>query len=905
MNTANYLNYWGKSAAGPSGEWHPLAWHCLDVAAVVAVVLDGDALLLCRIADLAHLDRQTVRAWLPLVAALHDLGKFSRGFQHLVPALRDRLAGEPWPTGQDRPAYKPRHDAVGLAIWRHDKLNLAAELDVREGGFRIDSAKTRRLLEPWIAAATGHHGRPALATCDLPTMLSPEDRTAVSSWLGEVVRLLQPGPLAWPPGVGGDLLRPSSWLVAGLITLADWLGSSPEYFPYCSQGQTATEYWALAMVRARLAVAHAGILPNLPQPALEIAGLARIGQPTPLQSATATRQLREGPQLHVIEDLTGSGKTEAAVLLAHRLIRQGLGHGIYFALPTMATANGMHARATIWKDALFHGGPADFVLAHGQAERSAHVDRDDVPAGQMRQSWLADSRKKSLLAQLGIGTVDQVLLGILRVKHSTLRQIGVARNILIIDEVHAFDRYTGKLIEALVELQAMHGGSTIVLSATLTHSLRQQLISAFWRGRQAAKLPEVFDEFAFGAQSTRADESAPVASRSEYPLWTQVTASGLDEVPVPTSISGNRTIPVRFIHDKLEVVDVLRVSALAGRCAVWIRNTVGDAQESLLALRAAGVNARIFHARMMAGHRAIVEADVLADFGKASGAERRGKVLVATQVVEQSLDLDFDVMVTDLAPADLLIQRAGRLHRHRRDSAGLARVDGDCNPDGRESPELLVLAPSWADEPKSDWLQSFLPGTQAVYRDPALLWRTQKVILERGAIILPKDARHLVEYANADEPVPPALDARANQADGEGKAKSAVAQLNKIHPSSGYFSVDALAHWHDDTEMPTRLGQPTQRLRLAIIDGNQLVPLCTSWLRNASWFDADVQVPAGRVTPPTDMELQLIDLTNEQMPDKGRWTSTVVLAQTAQGTWKGRGIEYNLETGLHFAGRKA
>ncbi len=908
MNTPSFLHYWGKSALGEQADYHPLAWHCLDVAGVVAAMLDGDPLLLRRVANLAHLEQHVVRSWLPVIAALHDLGKFGRGFQHQVGELRDRLSGVPLLPGYSRPANSPRHDALGLVIWRNAQLDLAGLLDIREEGMALPADKVRQILEPWVAAATGHHGRPAFYDKPLREVLDRQDQAAVQDWVRQVVAVLKPSVLEWPVGRGAELLKPSSWLVAGLVTLADWLGSNQEFFRYSPDVVAVVDYWDMAQARARRAVSESGLLPHRVRPSLALADLTAGATATPLQHAVAAHALPAGPQLHVIEDLTGSGKTEAALLLAHRLVQQGLGNGIYFALPTMATSNGMYARAAVWHRALFDDAGPEIVLAHAQADRVQRAAGDpsrygkdgDVPAGRMRQSWLADNRKKALLAQMGIGTVDQALLGILKVKHSTLRQLGIARNVLIIDEVHAFDSYTGRLIEVLLELQAMHGGSAIVLSATLTLELRRKLVAAFERGVAAAKMPgaRVISRGPTGVPAQTLLPPPAIAS-SAYPLWTVASGVGAVETAIGASPDSCRKLPARFVHAEAAVLAELGRAAAASLCAVWIRNTVDDALRSVQALRDAGLAAEVFHARMMAGDRAQVEKQVLKRFGKGSGVERAAHVLVATQVVEQSLDIDFDVMVTDLAPADLLVQRAGRLHRHRRRGDG-SLTDG---PDERPMPELVILAPAWADEPAANWLAALLPGTEAVYRDPAMLWRSQHVLQDRGAIDVPADARHLVEFAIDGNEVPPEFAGKANRAEGEAMAKGGLAGLNQIQPKSGYFSADALAQWHEDAEMPTRIGDPTERLRLARLDGDHLLPLCSQWLAGADWFDADVQVRAGRVAAPSAAMLPHIERALANMPDGGRWTTTVVLSKDADSVWRGQGIEYRETAGLSFAGK--
>ncbi len=199
----------------------------------------------------------------------------------------------------------------------------------------------------------------------------------------------------------------------------------------------------------------------------------------------------------------------------------------------------------------------------------------------------------------------------------------------------------------------------------------------------------------------------------------------------------------------------MRVVAASGEGAAvaWVRNTVDDAIDAAALLRGRGIDAMLFHARFAMVDRLRIEEEVLRRFGREPKPCRAG-VLVATQVIEQSLDLDFDLLCTDLAPADLLIQRAGRLWRHQRSSRPVA------------GPELLVISPEAVAEPGPDWLRSTLPGTAAVYRDPALMWRGARKVFGRGAIITPdRTCAPLIEDAAAGEE-PPGLARAAAQAEG-------------------------------------------------------------------------------------------------------------------------------------------
>ena len=230
-----------------------------------------------------------------------------------------------------------------------------------------------------------------------------------------------------------------------------------------------------------------------------------IKQPTPLQHYALTEPLTDQPQLFILEDVTGAGKTEAALVLAHRLMMQGLAEGLYIALPTMATANAMYKRlGDVYRKFYQASNNPSLILAHGARELSKDFqdsvilatqqtpDSDYLHGGKEEDqelsataycnAWLADSRKKALLADVGVGTLDQALLAVLPSRHQSLRLLGLARNVLLVDEVHAYDSYMQKLLDALLEAHARQGGSVILLSATLPQTMREKLVKAFHKG---------------------------------------------------------------------------------------------------------------------------------------------------------------------------------------------------------------------------------------------------------------------------------------------------------------------------------------------------------------------------------------------------------------------------------------
>jgi CRISPR-associated endonuclease/helicase Cas3 len=278
-----------------------------------------------------------------------------------------------------------------------------------------------------------------------------------------------------------------------------------------------------------------------------------------------------------------------------------------------------------------------------------------------------------------------------------------------VDEAHAYDPYMTEELKRLILFQAGLGGGTVVLSATLPSALRATLAAAF----------------AAGAGIT----PRPLPERA-YPLVTVLRRDDAQEHPRAGRDGLARTVAVERVGLFAAALDEVARAARAGAAVAWVRNTVRDAAAARAALTEAGVPATLFHARFAMGDRQAIETEVLARFGK-RGADRAG-VVVATQVIEQSLDLDFDLMVTDLAPMDLLIQRAGRVFRHARSGRAVS------------APRLVVLSPEPVDAPVADWLGPELRGTGRVYGNDALLWRSARTLFAAGAITAPGDVRRLV-----------------------------------------------------------------------------------------------------------------------------------------------------------------
>jgi CRISPR-associated endonuclease/helicase Cas3 len=784
----NILTFWGKASpaknvAGPT--WHPLLWHVLDVTASLDRVLDVYPL------------PQADRVLLLRLALLHDTGKFSIGFQAKVPAHFPSCLGA-IPSGK----VNGDHTAIGYRM-----LTQELYADLRQLAPNIDDHAWRVLLMPVCA----HHGRPIVedqmqAALRMPVSdIGLAGIEAARELIGMSMDLIE-GP-AFAGAMTDIEARKMSWLLAGLVNLADWLGSNQNVFCYEPPGDVGAYWKGVAQPRAIESIRVAGLSPAALSPITGYAALTEeTHAPSPLQAWAETVKIAGGPQMFLLEDMTGSGKTEAAVVLAHRMMLSGLADGLFVALPTQATANAIYERLqTAYRRLFAPGGDASLVLTHGNARwndgfrstvrYSRRANGDDNENGEATcVAWIADDRRRAFFAQVGVGTVDQAWLSILPTKFAPLRMLALSRRILIIDEAHAYGAYENVELQRLLTFHAAHGGSAIILSATLPNNVKSLLTKAFRAGLRKF--------------------TPNIAWPSAYPATSRIDAS---PIPVFTPIDPRADLPRRVRVSRLDQVadalDVVENAAKAGACVAYIRNTVADALTAANLLRMQGLDPLVFHARYAVCDRARIEAEALRVFGKNSTPEiRRGRVLVATQVAEQSLDLDFDAMVSDLAPIDLLIQRLGRLWRHQRNGRPLAE------------PIFHVVSPDPIEAADQFWFSRMFPLGAFVYANHSLLWQTAKILFEAGEVESPGGVRGLVEAVYADgalDKAPAGLIVRRRAADNSNAADASQAQINALTWTAGY-NADA-GPWGVPGSTDTRLGDRIT-LRLAVWDGHKLTP---------------------------------------------------------------------------------
>lgn len=822
------LRVWAKSGYDPErGQWLPLWLHLLDSAAaanhlarnwlaptisnLVQREFEGSSSGLDPVDEFCLL-----ASWL---AGAHDIGKCTPAFSSKVRSLDDRMveAGLKHEHVDPLERRKVPHGVAGQVIlerWLED-----------QHGWDVEPAEA-------LASVVGaHHGIPATnasinecgrrphlfggqvwdETCD-------ELLSLVTSWV-EAEPLLP----AWSQRTWS---QPFLVQLSGLVIVSDWIASTEAYFPLLPLDDTGTHLLDPQKHAERAARGLAKI--EVPAPwhpkdegdTADVLLSQRFNLPegaraTDVQaSALAAARHMELPGLLIVEESTGGGKTEAALMAAEVLAARTHRSGVLFALPTQATTDAMFAREMSWlenvEEAYAKGGsPSDFAvqLVHGRARLNEHAQRlrytgykirdrllgslggpgdpreqagpmpsgifgqDDEqaqpfsPQAQRRadlaiMAWFS-GRKKAMLSDFVVTTVDHLLFGAMRSPHLAMRHLGLSRKVVVVDEVHSYSTYMNTYLDRALTWLAAYGVPVVLLSATLSEARCSALVDAYRRGLRLTsgqKLPR---------------QSSPEPVRTPFPC---LVTAGRDQVKVkPTKASGRQsTVNVRPLG-KDALVPLLDEALADGGCALVIRNTVRRAQETYELLREHfGEDVSLNHARFTIADRLAKDKDLLRRFGPPSSRPSRPSraVVVATQVVEQSLDVDFDVLVTDLAPIDLVLQRMGRLHRHKRP-----------RPRPLTAPICYVdwLPSTTSPEP------SLEPGAKAIYGEQDMLLSAaalNRVISSGGTVIVPENVHGLIEEVYGAEMAVPDLweDALA-----QARAEAAQKALDKTKSAHGFL----------------------------------------------------------------------------------------------------------------------
>ncbi|MGZ8350195.1 MAG: CRISPR-associated helicase Cas3' [Allosphingosinicella sp.] len=717
---------WGKLLRSDSKLapviWHPLVDHCADVSAIIEALLRQPLMSrrLCRLGGLKHLDDRMIQR-LGAIAFLHDIGKANRGFQNkrlLPPGTRAAHGIEI--AGNVRELYPLLCDEseVDLRSQLFDTLPVADLCAWVE-----DDA-----VQPLLVAAVSHHGTPWNTQdphrCRHLWLPGPDGYDPFAT-LRELAACLR----RWFPAAfdtGGVLLpdsAPFQHAFAGLVMLADWLGSHTGFFPFSEPDDA--DRMAFARGRALESLAAVGLAVDSKRTVLLGASPSfdRLFPFSPNAMQLAAGQLTDS-RLVILEAETGSGKTEAALWRFKQLFEAGEVNGLYFALPTRIAATQIYTRvrnavARLWPK--WEDRPAVLLAVPGYVKiDDAEVRKvlpgfevlwtDDPDEAEAHKRWAGENPKRFLAAQIAVGTIDQALLADLMVRHAHLRAAALLRHLLVVDEVHASDPYMTALLQSLLQMHLDAGGHALLMSATLGSAARR----AYLLGPRAAH-PDLLRAIA-----------AP------YPCLSSAEDGSERQVAFGGSGREKRVL----IRQRLAISDAAGLArealaaARAGAKVLVVRNTVGAAvatqqalealiaaegdraDDSALLFRCEGVPT-LHHGRFAREDRKLLDAAVEARLGRERG--RGGAIVVGTQTLEQSLDIDADLLITDLCPMDVLLQRIGRLHRHVRD-----------RPAGFLEPLCVVATP--AERDLTPFIRHRRHGLGSVYPDLRVVEATWRLL---------------------------------------------------------------------------------------------------------------------------------------------------------------------------------
>lgn len=713
-----------KSDRENGNDWLPFWMHSFDTAGIMEKL--AQKRLPESISDYLCAEcggREKLFSTLKFCALVHDIGKLTIVFQSRI---YDAVDFSPFADCVEL----PKSSSLGNAS--DTPHALASEAILLKLGCR----------EGVASIAGAHHGRPS-ALADVCDQISGAC-TAVENFYGKRGKYRQLFESLWKEWIDfslecagfselsdlPDMAVPAQVVISGMLITADWIASNTTYFPLISADQKGE----FGDYPKRIENAWTTIgFPNMWESKARFglddeAFKERFGfLPNPTQAdiiSTATDAESSG--IYIIEAPMGLGKTEAALALSEILAARAGAGGMFFGMPTQATSNGIFPRLEKWADGLAEDEQTLLAikLAHGNAalnenyrelftgHSNLNIESD---SGLIVHDWFS-GRKQTLLSDFVIGTVDQLLMAALKQKHVMLKHFGLSGKVVVVDECHAYDAYMSQYLDMAIKWLGIYKVPVIILSATLPEKRRAELIEAYTNSeKHRAKHTEAY------VDKTIADEAWKHSLA--YPLLTYTENNAVKQKALAFDGENKEVSVRRIIRD--EVAATAGYAVERGGCVGLIVNTVRKAQEIAAELQSAFPKAEviIMHAQFIMTDRAKREEQILKRVGKRSTPEsRRGLIIVGTQVLEQSLDLDFDLMITELCPMDLLLQRTGRLHRHNR-----------VRPQGLETASCFVL-----DETDD----SFDSGSAAIYGE-WLLMRTRALLPNK--LTIPSDIPLLVQ----------------------------------------------------------------------------------------------------------------------------------------------------------------
>ena len=657
---------WGKAKKKGFGdevefEIHPLICHLIDTAAVTESLWD---MVLTKsiksyLSDTLFVSEENAKKWLIFLAGIHDLGKATPVFQSRIPKLASILSD------------------LGLETYKIEKYHniLSGEIFARYLKSHVDGLKENHFefIKNIKYIIGGHHGffpRAEHFNELLSEHLGKEKWIKLQSDLIEY--MLDFCELDFSVFKKTTIIQErfknkerAAWIfIAGLISVADWIASSELNFNFYPRigniEEVKNSYFKISRARATQAIKMVGWTDWKDKNSSKVTCSFKeifpfITKLRPLQDALVQNITTiRTPALVIIEAPMGEGKTEAALYLEHFLETSNNLQGAYIALPTQATANQMFQRVIKYLSNVKNGLRVNLHLLHGKAVinkdyemlKTNSMVNEDGYSSIVADSWFT-FRKRGLISPFGVGTIDQTLLSVFPIRHFFVRLFGLTGKVIILDEIHSYDIYMSTVLEHLLKWLKLLGSTVILLSATLPSLKRKQLIATYSQNR-VTSIPTI-----------------------KYPRITICNDSDIKVFNFETSLQkkGNNSVLMNWIDEDLILQKIKPLLINGGRIAI-ICNKVKRAQElylTLKPLKEQEIDIDLLHSRFPFFQRRNKENDLIKKYGMRNGIDKHPKVLVSTQIIEQSLDLDFDLMISDLAPIDLIFQRMGRLHRHERD----------------------------------------------------------------------------------------------------------------------------------------------------------------------------------------------------------------------------------------------
>ncbi|NCC16766.1 MAG: CRISPR-associated helicase Cas3' [Clostridia bacterium] len=733
---------------------HALYKHMIDSGCVCIALLEESSVSPIRKQLEELLGKECLINTVAFLIALHDLGKCHPLFQGMNQEMSE---GFPVPVSVAAGSY--RHESGSKKYVIEDFLDKGFEEDISVllgEILRLHHEKS----EKWIDVKKEYH----------PDVWDRLQR--------ELFELME------------DVFRPNlelfekihdkgsfGVLVWGLCILSDWIASSQPEFCEIGEVETTEEYFEKSHVVAGTAVKEygLGILDcGIPDKFEELFEYLHLKEQRPLQKACVEmaekwKGKQEAPLLTIIEAPMGEGKTESAIYLASHLIRHYGKTGMYFALPTGATSNQMYERVSTL---LEHHGIGKANLLHSTAWLVDEFTKNESAEDSL--NGFSMPLRRGLLSQFAVGTVDQIMMSVMHIRFSILRLIGAASKVIIIDEVHAYDRYMFTIITRFLEWCKALKIPVVLLSATLPYKRKQEILKIYQKD---------------------------VLIQEEYPLITTAFLGRVSQKAVSGTGMKQKIYlkKINILDDTEAIAKQVLDKAEFGGAICAIMNSVNESIALYNAVKIfAKMDVLLFHGRFNVKRRAEIEEECLRRFGRSGTNQERNCILIATQVVEQSLDIDFDCMFSAMAPIDLLLQRAGRLHRHQRERVGIYK-----------NAEFIVLQ-------REKGYQNTPTGF--IY-EPYILDKTKDVLEKQEIISLPEDIRPFVEFVysggdSSEEYLKLLFKEQLQESMGK--------RVEFPEHSQAYFfpcerQLDFFDEALDDTytgAVSTRLGEPTVRILL-------------------------------------------------------------------------------------------